>query len=124
MARNSFFDVGPGRGALPEGRVPTTFEWNEFEERLDKRPVRFGPHDQRTGRRLRELPAVTEEQARARGPQLLAALSDLVREVAARDQLTDLVLVNSWIRALRAIDAAAAHVVEVTPTQEAKHDAG
>jgi hypothetical protein len=92
---------------INEGHPPTTREWNEFEARLDKTPIRFisnGVH--KRGREMKPLPAVTDEQAKANAKRLLSVLSRLCREVSARGLLEDLVVAHAWVGALKAIDDA------------------
>jgi len=111
--------VSPGTGALPQGRVPTTREWNEFEARLDKRPVRFiSAGEQKTGRAMKRLPIVTDDQANASGPQMMRALAKLVGIIAERGLLTDLVVAHAWLSAIKAIELAS----RITPEAVAAYD--
>lgn len=92
---------------INEGHPPTTREWNEFEARLDKRPIRFISNGRpKKGREMLPLPAVTDEQAKANGPRLLSVLSRLCREISARGLLEDLIIAHAWCGALKAIDDA------------------
>lgn len=100
---------------INEGRPPTTFEWNEFEARLDKGVIKFGGVNPREGRRMRPLPEVTKEQAEASGARLLRALQRLVSEVSERGLLTDLVVANAWLHGVRVIEEASEVVVKTEP---------
>lgn len=89
---------------INEGHPPTSREWMEFEARLDKRPVRFISNGRpKTGREMKPLPTVTEEQAQANATRLLSVLSRLCREVSARGLLEDLVVAHAWCSGIRAI---------------------
>lgn len=93
---------------INDGHPPTTREWLEFEARLDKRPVRFiSAGTPKTGRAMKRLPIVTDDQANASGPHLLRALAKLVETVAERGLLTDLVVAHTWLSAIKAIELAA-----------------
>jgi hypothetical protein len=89
---------------INEGHPPTTREWNEFEARLDKRPIRFISNGlPKKGREMKPLPTVTDEQARANATRLLSVLSRLCREVSARGLLEDLVVAHAWCSGIKAI---------------------
>ena len=110
--------VSPGTGALPQGRVPTTREWNEFEAHLDRRPIRFvSAGVAKTGRSMKQLPPVSDEQASACGPRLLAALKRLAREVAERGLLEDLVVAHAWCGCIKAIKDASEYKEAVAASE-------
>lgn len=102
----------PHTRRINEGGPPTTFQWNEFEARLDKSVIRFGGVNPREGRRMLPLPEVTSEQATASATQLLHALRRLVREVSERGLLADLVVANAWLHGVNAIEDASKVCVE------------
>lgn len=108
----------PHEPGINEGGPPSTFRWNEFEARLDKRVIKFGGVTPREGRRMRPLPEVTKEQAEASGVALLRALQRLVREVSERGLLADLVVANAWLSGIRAIEDASKVCVETEPKEE------
>lgn len=108
--RDSFANVSPGLGSLPQGRVPTTTEWNEWQARLDKRPIRFvSAGVPKKGRTLKQFPDVSPDQARACGARLFAVLRRLCVTVSERGLLEDLVVAHAWAGAMTAIEDASKH---------------
>ena len=110
---------------INDGHPPTTREWLEFEARLDKRPVRFiSAGTPKTGRAMKRLPIVTDDQANASGPHLLRALAKLVETVAERGLLTDLVVAHAWLSAITAIESASRITPEAVAALDSPSDSG
>jgi hypothetical protein len=107
-----------GEKSINAGGPPTTREWNEFEAHLDRRPIRFvSAGVAKTGRSMKQLPPVSDEQASACGPRLLAAVKRLTREVAERGLLEDLVVAHAWCGCIKAIKDASEYTKAVAASE-------